>query len=212
GVGGFAVFRKPRANLFLKKRGRGGQFLFCTAEKAYSRKKDKTASKGKELMRGLISATVQKDSPLGRLWLATLLFVALAAETAAAQPQLPEPPLPVNPTPLSDLLSPAERVSVTQADNAKKKIDLYIHMGDTHLEAAGSAVKANNSAVAESELDIYNKAMAEASKLTLALQDGKRQVAKKLEQALYKQIRNLENIDRLFPTERIGFAEDALKR
>jgi hypothetical protein len=167
---------------------------------------------GKELMRGLICKVVKKVLTLRSLWLASLSFVALTAQITSAQPQLPEPPLPMNPTPLSELLSPAERASVTQADNPKKKIDLYIHIGDSHLESAGNAVKANNAGVAESELDIYNKAMAEASKLTLALGDGKRPVAKKLEQALYKQIRSLENIDRLFPTERIGFAEDALKR
>lgn len=60
-------------------------------------------------------------------------------------------------------------------------------------------------------MDIYNKAVAEAGKEAFALREGKRSVSKKVEQILYKQIKTLETIDRLFPNEREAFSDAALK-
>jgi hypothetical protein len=72
-------------------------------------------------------------------------------------------------------------------------------------------IKVNNHGASERELDIYNKAVAAAGKEAFGLQDGKRTVSKKIEQTLYRQIKTLETIERLFPVEREVFADAALK-
>jgi hypothetical protein len=130
-----------------------------------------------------------------------------------SQPQLPEPPLPVDPRPISQLLSETEKASLAEAQvhGAKKAVEVYLKLSDTHLQAAFNAISNNNHDAAERDLDIYNKAVAEAGKETFALKDGKRTLAKKIEQTLYRQIKTLESIDRLFPSEREGFADAALK-
>jgi hypothetical protein len=126
--------------------------------------------------------------------------------------QLPEPPLPVDPRPISQLLSQTEKASVAEANNPKKLVETYVKISDSHLQAAFDAIRVNNHTAAERELDIYNKAIAEAGKLAFGLQDGKRTTAKKIEQSLYRQIKTLESIERLFPAEREAFAEAALKQ
>ena len=88
--------------------------------------------------------------------------------------QLPEPPLPVDPTPISQLLSQADKAILAESNNPKKVVEAYVKISDSHLLAAFNAIKGNNYAAAERELDIYNKAIAEAGKLSFALQDGKR--------------------------------------
>ena len=139
-----------------------------------------------------------------------LLATAIAS---IAQPQLPEPPLPVDPRPIGQLLSETEKASLAaaQAHSPGKGVEVYLKLSDAHLQAAFSAISTNNHDAAERELDIYNKAVAEAGKETFALKDGKRNLAKKIEQTLYRQIKTLESIDRLFPSEREGFADAALK-
>jgi hypothetical protein len=139
-----------------------------------------------------------------------LLVTAIAS---LAQPQLPEPPLPVDPRPIGQLLSETEKASLAsaQAHNTGRAVEVYLKLSDAHLQAAFSAISTNNHDAAERELDIYNKAVAEAGKETFALKDGKRNLAKKIEQTLYRQIKTLESIDRLFPSEREGFADAALK-
>jgi hypothetical protein len=138
--------------------------------------------------------------------------ILMTAVGARAQDLIPPPPLPVDPTPLSDLLSAAERASLADAKNPKKTVEIYLKFSDEHLEGALAAVKNGNTRNAERELDIYNKMMAEAAKTTFSMQDGKRGLSKKMEQILYKQLRTLESIERLFPTERLAFAEDAVKK
>ena len=54
--------------------------------------------------------------------------------------------------------------------------------------------------------------MAEAAKTAFSQGEGKRGLAKKIEQRLYKQIRVLEEIKDSFPVERLPFAEAALKQ
>jgi hypothetical protein len=133
------------------------------------------------------------------------------ASMAQGQPiQIPEPPLPVDPRPLKELLSESEKASLSDS-NPKKVIEAYLRITDTHLQAAFNAIKANNDRAAEQELDIYCKAATGALKETAALQDGRRSVSKRLEQTLYKQIKTLESIERLFPEERERFADAALK-
>ena len=100
---------------------------------------------------------------------------------------------------------------LADSDNPKKLVEAYLKISDTHLQAAFNAISANNHLAAENELDIYNKAVAAAGKEAFALQEGKRSVSKKIEQTLYKQIKTLESIERLFPSEREAFAEAALK-
>ena len=126
--------------------------------------------------------------------------------------QLPEPPLPVDPTPISQLLSQADKAVLAESNNPKKVVEAYVKISDSHLLAAFNAIKFNNYAAAERELDIYNKAIAEAGKLSFALQDGRRGAAKKIEQSLYRQIKTLESIEHLFPAEREQFAEAAIKQ
>ena len=126
--------------------------------------------------------------------------------------QLPDnPPLPVDPRPLTQLISEAEKGSLAE-NNPKKLIEAYLKISDTHLQAAFSLIRVNNHGAAERELDVYNKAVAAAGKEAFALQDGKRSLSKRIEQVLYRQIKILETIDRLFPAEREMFADAALKK
>jgi len=138
--------------------------------------------------------------------------VAALAGDARAQDQIPPPPLPVDTTPLSELLSPSERAAIAKEQKQKNVVELYLGFSDAHLEAAMTAVKNGSSNNAERELDIYTKILAEATKITSSMEDGKRSVSKKMEQKLYKQLRTLETIERLFPSERLAFAEDAIKK
>jgi hypothetical protein len=138
-------------------------------------------------------------------------FFILTANLYAQGAQLPEPPLPVDPRPLTQLISAAEKASLAESSNPKKIIEAYLKISDTHLQAAFNAIRVNNFEEAERELDTYNKAVSAAGKEAFALQDGKRGVSKRIEQVLYKQIKTLETIERLFPSEREMFADAALK-
>jgi hypothetical protein len=142
---------------------------------------------------------------------AVCVCVAVMLNAPTLMAQIPEPPLPVDPRPLSQLMSDAERAAVADADNPKKLVEAYLKISDMRLQSALNAVRANNHLAAETELDIYNKAVAAAGKEAFALQEGKRSVSKRIEQTLYKQIKTLETIERLFPSEREVFAEAALK-
>ena len=123
----------------------------------------------------------------------------------------PPPPLPIDPTPLIQLLSPSEKSQLDEARNHKKEVEFYVRVGDSHLDIARSSIKTGDYRTSERELDIYNKAMTEAMKATLAQQDGRRGLAKKIEQQLYKQIKTLEGVELLFPFERQQFATASLK-
>jgi hypothetical protein len=109
------------------------------------------------------------------------------------------------------LISDADKALLADADKPKELVEAYLKISDAHLQAAFNAIRVNNHLAAESELDIYNKAVSAAGKEAFALQDGKRSVSKKIEQTLYKQIKTLETIERLFPSEREMFDEAALK-
>jgi len=148
-----------------------------------------------------------------RSWLCLIAVIAvILCVPSYTLAQLPEPPLPVDPTPIAQLLSQADKAILTESNNPKKVAEAYVRISDSHLQAAFNAIKGNNYPAAERELDIYNKAIAEAGKLSFALQDGKRTAAKKIEQNLYRQIKTLESIEHLFPAEREQFAEAALKQ
>jgi hypothetical protein len=151
-----------------------------------------------------------------RRWLvvrAILLACSLfaGAGISHAQENRDTPPLPVDPTPLDQLLSPAEKALLADARNIKKNVEQYLKISEAHLELASNAIKNSDARTAERELDIYNKAVAEACKIAFSTQEGKRGVAKKIEQYLYKHIRMLESVERQFPSERTAFAEAALK-
>ena len=146
-----------------------------------------------------------------RITAAISVFIIITANSYAQGAQLPEPPLPVDPRPLTQLISDAERASLAESGNPRKIVEAYLKISDTHLQAAFNAIKINNSEAAERELDTYNKAVSAAGKEAFALQDGKRGVSKRIEQVLYKQIKTLETIERLFPNERERFADAALK-
>lgn len=145
------------------------------------------------------------------LAVAICVFFMITANSHAHGAQLPEPPLPVDPRPLTQLISAAEKASLAESSNPKKMVEAYLRISDTHLQAAFNAIRVNNFETAERELDIYNKAVSAAGKEAFALQDGKRGVSKRIEQVLYKQIKTLESIERLFPSEREMFADAALK-
>src|SRR6185369_2948907 len=112
-----------------------------------------------------------------------------AAIISLSQIQLPEPPLPIDPRPIGQLLSASEKASLAEAQGhgAKKEVEIYLKLSDAHLQAAFNAISNNNHDAAERELDIYNKAVAEAGKETFALKDGRRTLSKKIEQTLYRQ-------------------------
>lgn len=152
------------------------------------------------------------DLLVRRLVVTVCVCVAVMLNTQTPRAQIPEPPLPVDPRPLSQLMSDAEKAAVADADKPKKLVEAYLKISDAHLQAALNAVRANNHRAAETELDIYNKAVAAAGKEAFALQEGRRSLSKKVEQTLYKQIKTLETIERLFPSEREVFAEAALKQ
>lgn len=139
------------------------------------------------------------------------IFIIITVNPQARGAQLPEPPLPVDPRPLIQLISAAEKASLAES-NPKKLIEAYLKISDTHLQAAFDLIRVNNHGAAERELDVYNKAVAGAGKEAFALREGKRSLSKKIEQVLYKQIKTLETIERLFPAEREMFADAALKQ
>ena len=145
---------------------------------------------------------------LVRLVIAVCVFYVT---TQGSPAQLPEPPLPVDPRPIGQLISQVEKNSLADSRNPKKLVDAYLKISDTHLQMALDLIKVNNHGASERELDIYNKAVAAAGKEAFALQDGKRTISKKIEQTLYRQIKTLETIERLFPVEREVFADAALK-
>lgn len=167
-----------------------------------------------------MKAVIERDSltygvPVtlaGRIAVAVFIFAAALCNEQTIGAQIPDPPLPVDPRPLSQLISPADKAVLADSDNPKELVEAYLKISDTHLLAAFNAIRAGNHITAESELDIYNKAVAAAGKEAFGLQDGKRGVSKKIEQTLYKQIKTLETIERLFPSEREAFAEAALKQ
>ena len=142
----------------------------------------------------------------------SLIFIVSVVLSSFASAQIPDPPLPVDPRPLTQLMTAADRAVLADADNPKEVVEAYLKIAETHLQAAFNAVRGNNYVLAESELDIYNKAAAAAGKQAFTLQEGKRQASKKIEQTLYKQIKTLESIERLFPIEREIYAEAALKQ
>ena len=146
-----------------------------------------------------------------RLAVAFCVVITVLVNSHTLRAQIPEPPLPVDPRPLSQLISVADKALLADSDNPKELVEAYLKISAAHLQAAFNAIRANNVLAAEGELDIYNKAVAAAGKEAFALQDGKRSVSKKIEQTLYKQIKTLETIERLFPSEREMFAEAALK-
>lgn len=145
------------------------------------------------------------------LVLVVCVFLSVAASSRAQGLQLPEPPLPIDPRPITQLLSEGDRAVLAEARGPKKIVDAYLKISDAHLQIAFDSIKVNDHNTSERELDIYNKAVAEAAKDTFALTEGKRNVSKKVEQTLFRQIKTLESIDRLFPSEREGFPDAALK-
>lgn len=153
-----------------------------------------------------------KETRRVRRSLACTILLAYAITMAAGDARAQGPPLPVDLTPLSQLLSTAERAMLADAKNPKKTVETYLKLSETHLEAALAVIKNGDASKAERELDIYNKIMAEAFKTIFSMQDGKRSLAKKLEQHIYKQLKTLESVERLFPGERVAFAEDAIKK
>ncbi|HJZ69647.1 MAG TPA: hypothetical protein VKF81_16095 [Blastocatellia bacterium] len=149
---------------------------------------------------------------MSRISKATGILVMLLSTAVCPRAQaLQEPPLPVDPRPLAQLISDSEKATIAETHDPKKLMDAYLKISDVHLQAAFNAIKGDNHAAAERELDVYNKAIAEAGKEAFSIKEGKRAVSKRLEQTLYRQIRVLESIDRLFSAEREAFAEAALK-
>ncbi len=142
---------------------------------------------------------------------AIFVFFITTILSASAAAQIPDPPLPIDPTPLPQLLQPDEKQLLSEANNPKKLIDAYLKISDNHLQIAAGLVRTENFVAAERELDIYNKAVAAAGKEAFSVQENKRSLSKRIEQVLYKQIKILETIERLFPSEREMFADAALK-
>lgn len=142
--------------------------------------------------------------------MSTLVW-ACSLSQALAQEKLPgPPPIPIDPTPISELLNANEKNLLGKAKDRKKQVETYLKISDAHLDIALAATKTGNTQLAERELDIYNKALAEAARLAFSHEKDRRKLTKKIEQQIYKQIPRLETIERLFPIERLPFAEAAL--
>ena len=140
------------------------------------------------------------------------ILVAIPSGAPALQRQLPPPPLPVDPTPLNELLVGDERLLLENASQPKKQVEVCLDLSTVHLSAAQAAIRNNDYRATERELDIYNKAVAQALSVALAQEKGRRSLAKKIEQQLLKYLRTLEIIERLFPPDLIGFAEAATRQ
>ena len=141
-----------------------------------------------------------------------LLLAAAQLSFAAQDNKLPPPPLPVDPTPLIKLVTQQERIALADAQKPKKMVEVCLDISDARLEAAFAAMRTDRINEAERHLDVYNKAMAEAARAAFSQGDGRRGLAKKIEQRLYKQIRILEELKDSFPVERLPYAEAALKQ
>ncbi|HXG65678.1 MAG TPA: hypothetical protein VNO70_11270 [Blastocatellia bacterium] len=142
-----------------------------------------------------------------------LLVLALPVLGARSQAQkLEPPPLPVDPTPLVELITEKEKAELDRADNPKERTDEYLDIADAHLDRALATAKEGDIATSERELDIFNKAVAEALKVALSAEKGVRGMTKKIEKRLYKHIKTLEIIEKLFPVERLPFAEAAMRQ
>lgn len=140
------------------------------------------------------------------------ILVGLVIDFAgAAQAQDDLPPLPVDPTPLANLLTASEKALLAGAHTLKQAIEAYMKIAEGRVEAALAAVKSNDAGRAERDLVVFQKAMAECVKGAETLSEGKRNTAKRIEQLLYKELRTLESVERLFPAERVQFAEAAIK-
>lgn len=141
------------------------------------------------------------------IWL-WIWAAAMCVDGAPARAQ--QPPLPVDPTPLSDLLNAREREWVADSKDPKKAVEAYLRVSDERLDTALRAIENGDQQTAERELDVYGKAVSEAGKVAFSARDGKRGMAKKIEQRLYRQIKVLESLERHFPIERLRFAQMAL--
>src|SRR5262245_9226794 len=149
--------------------------------------------------------------PLRRLFFGACVLLAVSLNVSAQPPQIPEPPLPLDPTPLTQLITAAEKAMLAEANNPKKLVEAYLKISDAHLQSALAVIKGGNNGADERELDSDNKDLAETGKQAFGVQEGKRGLSKRIEQTLYKQIKTLETIDRLFPPEREAFSDAALK-
>lgn len=140
--------------------------------------------------------------------LGALLFFPSGPSRAS---QVQSPPLPVDPTPLAELLTSAEKAAIAQAHEPKQAVEQYLMIADSHLNTASAAIDGGDYRRSERELDIYKKAASEAVKIAFSLKDGKRSLAKRIEQRLYKNIKLLELVENKFPVERAPFATAALE-
>ncbi|HLG16218.1 MAG TPA: hypothetical protein VJH03_17175 [Blastocatellia bacterium] len=149
-----------------------------------------------------------------RVAVAAAGIVLFWAATAQGGTQLPPPPLPENPAPLAELLTDQEKKLLSEARRPRRLVETYLAISDARLAAASAAITNEDNRAAERELDVYNKATAEAARLAFSeqQQSERRTLTKKIEQRLLHQIKNLELINKLFPIERVAFAEAALKR
>ena len=153
----------------------------------------------------------QLIAPPGRSGSRVLLLVVILGLSLRGAGQNTIPPLPVDPTPLKDLLSAEERSQVGVARGSLRLVDIYLDISDKHLQTAGVASEASDFGKAERELDIYNKAAAEASNIAFSGTENKNKLGKRIEQRLYAQIRLLETLARRFPTDVVGYPEAALE-
>ena len=143
-----------------------------------------------------------------RLMICSLAVILMLGAEGLAQDDMP--PLPVDPTPLEKLITQQERAELAESRNPKKLIETYLDISDAHIDLAYGFTKEGLIADAERELDIFNKAVSRAAQLAFSQPKSKRSLSKKVEQRLYRQLRILDNMIRLFPAERAAFAARAI--
>src|SRR5215831_16428467 len=147
-----------------------------------------------------------------RILLLAGCVLLLCSSAVGKVAQLPSPPLPIDPTPLPALLSHHDKAMLQQARGPRRVVETYLDISDTHLDAAEKASGNSDFPLAEHELDVYNKALTQASTVAFSQESGKRDLGKKIEQRIYRQLRTLESIQRRFPLERMAFADDSIAR
>lgn len=161
-------------------------------------------------MRNRLNKQARRLSCLASTPVVLMWSLVFGVFTVNAQSQN-EPPLPVDPTPLIQLLTPEEKARVEKEDSLKKLVEVYLKIADAHLDIAYNAVMKEEHKRVEHELDIYNKALDAAKEKAFSQNDEKRKLAKKVEQAILKQLKTLDLIERYSTNELLPFSQAANK-
>jgi len=122
-----------------------------------------------------------------------------------------EPPLPKDPTPLLELITAQEKAEIAKDSKPKDLVEDYLKIAIAHIDAAYKAAQSNDARLTERELDIYNKALAEAAKIAFNVTEDRRKLSKKIEQNIFKSLKTLELVQHYAPEAAVPFVEFAMQ-